>query len=83
MGLIERRFETPEPRSAMGQVVRWIESQVTMLLFWSAILLPVLYLSLAVTQINSSEKLVLFLSLVGLQLIALIGGHPYRRPIDS
>lgn len=67
----------------MGQIVRWIESQVVMLLFWSAILLPMIYLSLLITQIHSNEKLVVFLALVGLHLVALIGGHAYRRPINS
>lgn len=83
MDLLEGRFESPHYRSAVGQIVRRIESQVVMLLFWIAVLLPVVYLSLLVTPIQSSEKLVLFFVLFGLHLIALIGGHSYRRSINS
>lgn len=68
---------------AMGQIVRRIRAQVVALLFWSAIILPVLYLFLLIMQVDSGEMLVIFLALVGLHLIALIGGHPHRRTIDS
>lgn len=83
MGPLEDRFPIPQSRSQMGQIVQWIEAQVVMLLFWSAIFLPLGYLALLVTRVHSSENLVLFLVLVGLHIVALIGGHPYHRSIDS
>lgn len=83
MDLLENRFEILENRSAIGQIVWRIKAQVVMLLFWSAILLPILYISLLITGIRSSGKLDLFLVLVGLHLVTLIGGHPYRRATDS
>lgn len=68
---------------ALGQIVRTIKSQVEGLLFWSAILLTVIYPFLFIMQIYPGEALVLFFALVGLHIIALIGGHPHRRKIDS
>lgn len=78
MDLFKDRFEIRQSRSAMGEIVRWIREQVVMLLYWSAILLPVIYLPLLFTRIQSGEKLVLFLALVGLHLVALIGGQFHR-----
>lgn len=83
MNLLEGLVKVPQYRSAIGQIVQWIESQVVVLLFWSAILLPVSYLPLLITRLHSSEKLALFVVLIGLHFIALIGGHAYRRPIHS
>lgn len=82
MNLLEGRFEIRESRSIIEQIGRRIKAQAVMLLYWSAILLPVIYLSLLITRIHSVEKLVLFLALVGLHLIALIGGKSHRRTID-
>lgn len=83
MDLIENRLEFPQCRPALGQLVRWLKAQVVMVLFWSAILLPVAYLSLLVTRLHSTEKLLLFLALIGLHSIALIAGHSHRSGADS
>lgn len=78
MDLLEGFLKVQQSRLASGEIVRRIRAQVVMLLYWSAILLPVIYLPLLFTRIQSGEKLVLFLSLVGLHLVALIGGQNHR-----
>lgn len=83
MNLFKGHFEVSQYQSAKGQIVRWVKAQVVMLLFWNAVLLPVFYFSVLLTQIHSSEKLFLFLALIGLHLVTLIGGHSYRQAIDS
>jgi uncharacterized MAPEG superfamily protein len=45
--------------------------------FWLAILLPVLYLPLLISGIESFRGLAVFVGIVGLHVLALIGGHPY------
>lgn len=67
----------------MGRVVHRLKAHVVMLLFWSAILLPVAYPWVLITQVRSGEKLVPFVVLVGLHLVTLVGGHTYHRPVDS
>lgn len=52
-----------------------IENQLETLLFWTAIVLPFLYLPILVVGINTPEELLLFLGLFGLHVITLIGGR--------
>lgn len=56
-----------------------LTTPVSALAFWSAIALPALYLPLLLTGLSTVPDLVLFLSLFGLHLVALVGGQSYRR----
>lgn len=47
--------------------------------FWSAIALPALYIPLVIIGIESTEQLLVFLSLFGIHIATLIGGHSYRN----
>lgn len=48
-----------------------------MLSFWAAIALPVFYLPLLASGIDTLSGLALFLCLFGLHVLALVGGRPY------
>lgn len=66
----------------LRSVVDWsgsgsLTGPLSALSFWLAILLPVLYLPLLVSGIDSLQGLALFVGIVGLHVLALIGGHPY------
>ena len=56
-----------------------LTTPVSALAFWLAIALPALYLPLLLTGLSTVPDLVLFLSLFGLHLVALVGGRSYRR----
>lgn len=58
---------------------RRVGSYLPMVFYWSAILLPLLYLPLLVTRIETTQELSLFLMLVGLHIVALVGGRSYQR----
>jgi len=73
-------LEIPIPRPAPWRVSRWIKSKVEVLMYWSAIVLPMLYLSLLLTRIQTARKFHLFLALVGLHIVALVVGRSHRRP---
>lgn len=55
-----------------------LATPISALAFWSAIALPALYLPLLLTGLATATDLVLFLSLFGLHLVALVGGRSYR-----
>lgn len=55
-----------------------INSQTQAAAFWASIALPALYLPLLWTGLSSGE-VVLFLALVGVNVVALILGHDYKR----
>lgn len=47
--------------------------------FWTAIVLPFLHLSLLATGLDSRSATVAFVGLVGLNVCALLLGHPYGQ----
>lgn len=47
--------------------------------FWAAIALPFLHLPLLVTGLETTRMAVAFLLLLGLNVLALVVGHSYRR----
>lgn len=61
--------------------VRTLHRHVTVplsaLSFWVAIALPALYLPLLATGIDGPDGLLLFLGLLGLHVLALVGGRGY------
>lgn len=52
-------------------------------MYWSAILLPVLYIPILLTRLHTTEELLLFLGLFGLHVVALIGGRSYRPEANT
>lgn len=60
-------------------ITRWVRTSLSALSFWSAISLPVLYIPLFVSGLESTTGLGLFLGLFGLHVLALIGGRKYNR----
>nr|WP_255194507.1 hypothetical protein [Natronobeatus ordinarius] len=47
--------------------------------FWTAIVLPFLYVPLLATGLSDSAETLTFLGLLALNLLALYVGHSYRR----
>lgn len=47
--------------------------------FWTAIVLPFLYVPLLATGLSDSTETLTFLGLLGLNLLALYVGHSHRR----
>jgi hypothetical protein len=52
-------------------------------MYWSAVLLPVIYIPLLLTRLHTTQDLLLFLALFGLHVIALFGGRTHRRETDA
>ena len=52
-------------------------STITGVGFWLGTLLPVAYLPVFLTGIDSTSRLALFLGLVALNVLALVIGHDY------
>ena len=48
--------------------------------FWAAIVLPFLYIPLLVAGIDTFERLVVFVGLILLNVVAFIVGHHYNLP---
>lgn len=56
----------------------WLSQPLTGLAFWTAIALPFLYLPLLVTGLETQRMTAAFLVLLGLNVVTLVLGHPYR-----
>lgn len=50
--------------------------------FWASIGLPVLYVPLLLAGIGTTSRLLVFLVLFGLHVLALVGGRGYRQSRD-
>ena len=77
---------TPEPGDEEGEGNRTLEDldltfpeSVRKAGFWSAIVLPVLYVPILVRGLSTSLEAGLFLALISLHLAALYVGHTYCR----
>ncbi len=57
-----------------------VENTVTVAGFWLGALLPVAYLPLFISGVDSFTQLVVLLALLGLNIVALIVGHEHRQP---
>lgn len=68
------------PASTRWSITDRLEAPVKAIGFWAAMWLPVSYLSLLASGIDSQAGLGLFLGLFGLHVIALVLGHGYRPP---
>lgn len=64
---------------ADGRWTTWITDRVGGILFWSGIVLPVLYLPLLLGGIDTPEALLLFAGLFAAHVLALVGGRSHRR----
>ncbi|MCU4751130.1 hypothetical protein OB919_03890 [Halobacteria archaeon AArc-curdl1] len=52
---------------------------LTVVAFWLGALLPLAYLPVILTGLNSTTRLGLFLALLVLHVVALVVGHEYPR----
>lgn len=68
------------PTDGGFELLWWVRWGVSAVSFWSAIVLPLIYLTLLATGIDSPSKFRWFLGLVGLHVITLIVGHSFRAP---
>jgi hypothetical protein len=69
-----------ESETALGSVRETVVTPVTAAAFWSAIALPFLHLPLLLlTGLSSDSTTTAFLALLGLNVVALLVGHPYYR----
>lgn len=65
-------------RPALAQYGTGLKTGVTGLAFWSAIVLPFLYLPLLAYGLRNSSIMGVFVGLVALNVIAAIIGHRYH-----
>lgn len=71
-----------DPAVLSGAVERWslppgVVNPIKGIAFWTAIVLPFLYLPLLATGLQSRATILAFVLLVGLNVAALLVGHPY------
>lgn len=57
--------------------VRRVRRYLSPVLFWSAIVLPLLYLPLVATGLDSINQVITLLALLSLHVVALLAGHSY------
>lgn len=67
--------EDIDPVRAVRSLRRYVGMPLSALSFWIAIALPVFYLPLLAAGIDSVDGLLLFLGLLGLHVLALVGGR--------
>lgn len=79
MSLTNNPLSTTTERAGPS-VTRWIRAPMAALSFWCAIILPVLYLPLFASGIETTAGLLAFLGLFGLHVLTLIGGRSYHVP---
>lgn len=63
---------------AVLPVVRRLRAGLTALAFWIAIALPVFYLPVLVTNLESTSLLTGFIALFGIHVLALLAGRNYH-----
>ena len=69
-----------QSETALGSVRKTVVTPVTAAAFWSAVALPFLHLPLLLlTGLSSESTATAFLALLGLNVVALLLGHPYYR----
>lgn len=66
---------TSSEKERLPSLLESIRASLSLLSFWSAIALPVLYLPLIATGIDSTTDFGVFFGLFGLHLLTLLGGH--------
>ncbi|RXK51592.1 hypothetical protein [Halorientalis pallida] len=76
----ERRLFPPvsDLRPALAQYGTGLKAGVTGLAFWSAIVLPFLYLPLLAYGLRSSSIVGAFVGLLALNVVAAVIGHRYH-----
>ncbi len=80
---MSREFTLPTGPSAWQapwhRFTRGLRRRLAATAFWSGIALPLLYLPLMAQGIETLPRLGLVLGLLGLHLVALLGGREHRR----
>lgn len=64
-----RLVESAGPRAIIGAIRTWC--------FWVAIIIPFLYVPLLLTGIETPQETVAFLSLLVVNVLALVAGHAH------
>lgn len=74
-------MSTVHPERSITDLIpfRTIKTPASRVAFYSAIVLPVLYLPLLITGIETIDGLALFLGLFGAHLLTLVAGRSYHR----
>lgn len=62
-------------------LLRWLKWLLSAISFWSAVILPMIYLTLLFTRLDSTSKSLWFLALVGLHILTLIAGHSFQSHV--
>jgi hypothetical protein len=81
----ESRTATPTESASEGgnrlleQLVPTLAGPIRQAGFWTAIVLPFLYVPLLVTGLSTAAETGLFLGFLAVNLLALYVGHAYRR----
>lgn len=65
---------TPFEQLSRSRLIRPIEA----IAFWTAVVLPFLYIPLLIVGLESTAELATFLVLVGLNIVAFVIGHPHN-----
>ena len=72
----------PRIRIVPVRSLRWLRARSATFLYWVAILLPLVYLPLLVNGIETAHGLRTFLLLLGVHLVALVGGRSHLRDVE-
>lgn len=62
-----------------GSLPAGVVGPIKRIAFWTAVVLPFLYLPLLASGLESISMAVVFLALVTVNVCALIVGHPYKN----
>lgn len=76
-GIASDHGDTDLPHVARRAFNNALIAPLELLGFWSAIVLPALYLPLLFAGLDSTAELVAFLFLLGLHVVALVVGHSH------
>lgn len=69
-------------RVAPVRSLHWIRTRSAPFLYWVAVLLPLVYLPLLFSGIETPHGLRTFLLLLGVHLVALVGGQSHLRDVE-
>lgn len=69
----------PQPGEVLYHIFARLIRPLEAVAFWSAIALPFLHLPLLIRGLETSGELITFFTLLTLNGIAILVGHPYKR----
>ncbi|AGB39243.1 hypothetical protein [Natronococcus occultus] len=71
--------ERQDRGGVLDRLVPTLADSIRRASFWTAIVLPFLYVPLLATGLSTASETATFLALLGVNLVALYVGHAYRR----